>query len=82
MTAYLVIGRCEIDDVPMLLTDDLGEARLRASLITEADVIRVAADVMELDTSIVVAIGIVSFFDGSPIDLEMVKEFDVAEIVE
>jgi hypothetical protein len=66
MNAFLVIARCNSDDVPLRLCATAEEARAFASVLN-VDAIAEVVDVLEFGVSEVIAIDIVKFRDGAPV---------------
>lgn len=76
MNGFLVIAGCGIDNIPLGLFRDIHTAKAFAATATEADVIKVARELLKLDTSNVVCIDVITFVDGYPAQRELVKNFD------
>lgn len=80
MKHYLVIARCDMDDVPLRLFDNPKLADRYADAVTREQVIETAWKVMRIDLSAVGAVGVVEFTDGMPSVFMGVIDFDEADV--
>lgn len=73
---YLVIARRPVDDVPMGLFDDPGEAHKAARRMCPQTINRIAKDIGFLEDSPPLSVDILPFMDGLPGRSETVRIFD------
>lgn len=70
VNGFLVVGRCEMDDIPMQLCDTEKEARDFLSCVTPEAIISAALNVYGVDASNIITIDIVEFQDGKPLPIQ------------
>ncbi len=76
MDAFLVIGLCAIDDVPMYLCEDKVAATTFAAAMTPEKVASAAGRVLGVDVSMVSGVDVVEFKAGRPQCVHFCKTFD------
>ena len=75
MNGFLVIGRTNLDDVPMFLGQTREEAESYASTADEELVVAAARCFLRVDASQVINLAIVEFHGGYPTPVDIVKTF-------
>ena len=76
LSGILVIGRCGMDDIPMIFLPTRKEAVSYAKKVTLQRIADMAATVFCMDVSIFCNVSIVPFIDGVPSQFELVKDFN------
>lgn len=72
---YLVLGRCQMDDVPLALVATEGRARSIAMKCTASRIVKLGDRIMDLHVTPVCSTAIVPFIDGVPQQQITIKEF-------
>jgi hypothetical protein len=70
-----VIGRCDLDDVPLRAFATLRGARRYAATVTKAQVTEAASQVLGVEAHRVHAVAVTEFRAGRPGRIEIVKVF-------
>jgi hypothetical protein len=76
MNAFLVIGRCGMDDVPLRLFPDYKTAADYAAGVTRQDVISAADAVYRTDVSQIILVAVVEFKDGVSQEFHVEKDLE------
>lgn len=75
MNGWLVLGRCNLDDVPVGLYATEAEAFARAEAITADEVCEIAGQVLRTDTSVVIGVDVLEFREGVPQEVRQVADW-------
>jgi hypothetical protein len=76
MNGYLVIGRTNLDDVPVRLCETRDEAEGFANIVTGRVVHAIADIQLNVDGAGLINVAIVRFHNGIPDELHKVKDLD------
>jgi hypothetical protein len=72
---FLVVVRTNLDELPILLTDNRRAAMSKARNVTDADA-DLSADLMGVDAAGRIVSAIITFVNGAPKKLDLVRDWD------
>ena len=72
-TMYLVIVRTNLDDLPILLTDDRAKAMAKANRVGVKEIDK-ATKFMAVDEAGLINTAIITFVNGKPKAIELIKD--------
>jgi len=75
MNGYLLIGRCGMDDAPLMLSDNMKTLQDYANTLTAETAVEECRRVMDVDSSYCLSLGVIQFVDGKPSEVNFLHSF-------